>query len=393
MVQEVVGQRHGDRFYPHVSGVARSYNFYALGHAKPENGVINLALGLGKTVVDGGRSWTYCPAFPKAKPPYGSTKELLSQTQAQFWSVNMGKPPTYDPVRETEYLLEGDLRHAEEDGVLRHLASTYDPQSDRIIMGIGRPGPRVLDFSPLLELGDIPLNDLLRNLLSVCQEALNNPVEIEFAVNFGQAAGASARFGFLQVRPMLVSKERVEVSEHELCGDNVLVASEQVLGNGQIDSITDIVYVRPDVFSAKESWLIAAELDEMNRLLLEADRPYLLVVIGRLGSVDPWLGIPVKWGQVSGAKVVVEAATPEMNVDMSQGSHFFHNITCLRILYFSSGRGERHPVKWEWLDTQKVVRESRFVRHVALDSPLHIKADGNTGMGVICHERSDQVGD
>ncbi len=393
MIQEVVGCRHGDRFYPHLSGVARSHNFYTLGHARPEHGVISLALGLGKTVVDGGRTWTYCPAFPKAKPPFGSTKELLSQTQTRFWSVNMGRPPTYDPARETEYLLEGDLRHAEEDGVLRYLASTYDPQSDRIIMGTGRPGPRVLDFGPLLAIGDIPLNGMLRSLLAVCEESLRNAVEIEFAVNLGRGPGERARLGFLQVRPMLVSKERVTVQEHELHEDTVLVASEQVLGNGQIDSIADIVYVRRDVFSAKDTWLIAAELDDMNRLLLEAGRPYLLVVIGRLGTVDPWLGIPVKWGQVSGAKVVVEAATPEMNVDMSQGSHFFHNITCLRILYFSAGRGERRAVDWEWLEARDAVHESRYVRHVMLDKPLHIKVDGSTGWGVIYHERSNQVGD
>jgi hypothetical protein len=389
IIQEVVGLRHGDRFYPNVSGVARSYNFYALGHARPEKGVVSLALGLGKTIVDGGRSWTYCPSHPKAKPPFGSTKELLNQTQTQFWSVNMAKPPTYDPIQETEYLFEGNLRHAEEDGVLREVASTYDPQSDRVTMGIGPPGPRVLNFAPLLELNDIPLNALVRDLLAICEEALGNPVEIEFAVNFGQSGKCPARFGFLQVRPMFVSKDVVEVSEQELSGDQILVASEQVLGNGHVESVQDVVYVKPDAFSAKDTWLIAAELDEMNRHLLEANRPYLLVVIGRLGTSDPWLGIPVKWGQVSGAKVVVEASSSGMNVDMSQGSHFFHNVTCLRILYFSADKTGRYPVEWEWLEKQKGVRESQFVRHVVLDEPLHIKVDGKRCRGVISHERAN----
>jgi hypothetical protein len=391
MIQEVVGLRHGDRFYPNLSGVARSHNFYAFGNAKPENGVVSLALGLGKTIVDGGRAWTFCPAYPKAKPPYGSTKELLTQTQIEFWSVNMGKPPTYDPIQETEYLFEGDLSHAEEDGVLRELASTYNAQSDRITIGTGSPGPRVLNFAPILELSDIHLNDLVKGLLEVCENALGNPVEIEFAVNFGESAPRRARFGFLQVRPMYVSDDHVEVPEEELQGDRTVVASEHVLGNGESSVIKDIVYVKPDAFSAKDTWLIAAELEEMNRELLKAGRPYLLVVLGRLGTSDPWLGIPVKWGQVSGAKVVVEASSTGMNVDMSQGSHFFHNVTCLRILYFSTDKTERYPVNWEWLERQKEVRDLRFVRHVALGEPLHVKVDGQSCRGVILSERRDTI--
>jgi len=393
MIQEVMGLRHGDRFYPNISGVARSHNFYAFGNARPENGVVSLALGLGKSIVDGGRTWTYCPAYPQAKPPFGSIKELLTETQTQFWSVNMGKPPTYDPVQETEYLFEGNLGHAEEDGVLREIASTYDSQSDRITMGTGSPGPRVLNFAPILELDDIPLNDMVRKLLSACENALGNPVEIEFAVNLDPDAGRSARFGFLQVRPMFVSDDRIEIEEKELCGDHVLIASKQVLGNGQLDTIKDIVYVKPDAFSAKDTWLIAAELDEMNRRLLEAELPYLLVVIGRLGTSDPWLGIPVNWGQVSGAKVVIEASSSGMNVDMSQGSHFFHNVTCLRVLYFSMDNTGQYPLKWEYLTRQKEIHDSRFVRHVALSEPLHVKVDGKSSWGVICHGRADAGSD
>jgi len=389
IIQEVVGLRRGDRFYPNVSGVARSYNFYALGHAGPEDGVVSLALGLGKTIVDGGRSWTFCPSHPKAKPPFGSTKELLNQTQTQFWSVNMGKPPRYDPIQETEYLFEGNLRHAEDDGVLREVASTYDPQSDRITLGIGSPGPRVLDFAPLLELNRFPLTGLVQDLLSKCEEALGNPVEIEFAVDFCDDGRSRARFGFLQVRPMLVSKDAVEVNEQELFGDRVLLASEEVLGNGCLESIRDVVYVKPETFSAKDTWLIASELEEMNRRLLESGQPYLLLVFGRLGTCDPWLGIPVNWGQVSGAKVVVEASTTGMNVDMSQGSHFFHNLTCLRILYFSADKTGKYPIKWEWLESQRGVHESQYVRHVELDEPLYIKVDGKHCRGVISHERAN----
>jgi hypothetical protein len=393
MIQEVVGLRRGDRFYPNISGVGRSHNFYSLGYAKPEDGVVSLALGLGKTIVEGGRTWTYCPAYPKAKPPYGSMKELLTQTQTQYWSVNMGKPPSYDPTQEAEYLFQGDLGHAEEDGVLKDLASTYDPQSDRLTLGAGAPGARVLNFSPLLELNEIPLNDVVRKLLAACEGDIGNPVEIEFAVNLGQNAGDHARFGLLQVRPMFVSDDRVEIDGRELVGSRVIVASEQVLGNGQLNNIKDIVYVKPDAFSGKDTWLIASELDDMNRQLVASGRPYLLVVFGRLGTSDPWLGIPVRWGQVSGAKVVVEASSSGMSVEMSQGSHFFHNVNCLRILYFSADKTGQYPVNWEWLECQKEVQESQFVRHVALDKPLHVKVDGRSGRGVICCEGADTVSD
>jgi hypothetical protein len=388
MIQKVVGLRHGDRFYPNLSGVARSYNFYALGHARPESGVVSLALGLGKTVVDGGRAWTYCPAHPKARPPFGSTKEYLSQTQTEFWAVNMGKLPSYDPIQETEYLFSGNLGDAEHDGVLRELASTYDPQSDRIILGTGVTGPRVLNFAPILELDEIPLNELLGALLSACEKTVGGPVEIEFAVNI-PPRGGTGRFGFLQVRPMFVSRDQVDVAAEELRGEQVLVASEQVLGNGRLAGLRDLVYVKPGVFEARNTWHIAAELDELNRTLLQAGRPYALVVLGRLGTSDPWLGIPVRWGQVSGARVVVEAVSPGMNVDMSQGSHFFHNVTCLKVLYFSVDRGGRYPVDWDWLEAQRPAADLQFVRHVELNEPLQVKVDGRNGRGVILHGEPD----
>ncbi len=392
LIQEVVGLRHGDRYYPNISGVARSCNFYSLGCAKPEDGVVSLALGLGKTIVDGGRVWTYCPVYPKAKPPFGSIKELLTQTQIQFWCVNMGKPPSRDPLRETEYLFPGDLRHADQDDVLRELASTFDPQTERMSMGTATPGARVLNFSPILDLDEIPLNNLVRELLNICENDFENPVEIEFAANIPRVPSENVRLGLLQVRPMLVSEDIVEITESELGGDDVFIASEHVLGNGQRDDITDVVYVKPETFLAKDTWLIAAELDEINRQLLGTGRPYLLVVLGRLGTSDPWLGIPVNWGQVSGARVVVEASSTEMNVDMSQGSHFFHNVNCLGILYFSADKTGEYPVNWSWLANQNVIRDLRFVRHVSLDRPLSVKVDGNSCRGVICCERTDAVG-
>ncbi len=386
IIQEVVGLRHGDRFYPNLSGVARSYNFYSVGRSRPENGVVSLALGLGKTIVDGGKCWTYSPEYPNISPPYSSPAELMKQTQTEFWAVNMGKPPAYDPIRETEYLLPLDLYDAETDGTLSNLASVYDVQSDRVSIGLMREGPRVLNFAGVLVLKEIPLNDVVRRLLSVAQEALGSAVEIEFAVTFNPH-----RVGFLQVRPMVVSSDEVNIAENELHGENNLVASRSVLGNGIIETIRDIVYVRPERFEAKDTPHIAGELEVINRRLLDEGKPYLLIGFGRWGSSDPWLGIPVTWGQVCGAKVIVEATRPTMDVELSQGAHFFHNLSSFQVSYFCVPYSGEFGIDWEWLNSQKNEEETRLVRHVVVPAPLHVRVDGRTGVGVISICRSEGV--
>ncbi len=199
IIQKIVGRRNYSRFYPELSGVARSYNYYPLRPAGPEDGVVNLALGLGKTIVDGGISWTYSPAYPKIEPPFGSVKELINGTQTEYWTVNMGKQLEYDPINETEYLLLDNIVTAETDGSLRYLSSTYNQQSGRLTVGTGFKGPRALTFAPLLVLQELPLNQLIVKLLSICEQALNTPVEIEFAMTFDPNL-----FGFLQVRSMVI---------------------------------------------------------------------------------------------------------------------------------------------------------------------------------------------
>lgn len=383
IIQEVVGLRYGDVFYPDISGVGRSYNFYPMGRAKPEEGVVNLALGLGKTIVDGGTSWTYSPAHPKAQPPYGSLNELLKMSQNKFWAVNMGKVPAYDPIRETEYMLELDLNEAEEDETLELAASTYDASSDSIKMGTVSKGPRLLNFAPLLTLNVIPFNAILKDLLKLCQESIDTPVEIEFAATIEKDNSDKARFGFLQVRPMVVSNEEVVISEEELFSADTLLSSDHALGNGSVESISDIVYVKPGSFDAKHSTKIAEELEIVNKSLTGKKTQYLLIGFGRWGSSDPWLGIPVNWGQISGAKVIAESMLENMNVELSQGSHFFHNITSFRVLYFSLPFTGSFKIDWNWLEQKETVYETDFVKHVKLSSPLHIKVDGRTGRGVI----------
>jgi hypothetical protein len=384
VIQEVVGRRFGDRYYPHLSGVCRSYNFYPTARAKPDEGVVNLALGLGKTIVDGGVTWSFAPPRPHIAPPFGSVRDQMKSTQSRFWAVNMGKPPAYDPIAETEYLVEASLTDAETDGTLDLLASTYDAASDRLTPGVGVDGPRVINFAPLLELREYGLNDVVRKMLAAGEDAVGAPVEIEFAVTLPPGPEPSrARLGFLQVRPMVVSDAEVAISDEDLAAANLLAASTRVLGNGVDSSIADIVYVRPEPFESRHTRAIAQQLEPLNSALLAQRRPYLLIGFGRWGSSDPWLGIPVDWGGICGARAIIEATLPDMIVEMSQGSHFFHNLSSFEVSYFMISHHDRPGIDWAWLDRQPVVAETEFVRHVRLDRPLEVRVDGRTGRGVI----------
>jgi hypothetical protein len=390
IIQEVVGRRHGDRFYPDLSGVGRSYNFYAFAPARPTDGVVSLALGLGKTIVDGGITWTYSPSYPHKPPPFASVSDMLHGTQNEFWAVNMGKPPAYDPISEVEYLQCATLKDAECDGTLRFVASTYDAGRDRIVPGTGSNGARILNFAPLLQLEQFPLNNLIRALLAEAEVALQAKVEIEFAVTIEEFRDQPARFrlGFLQVRPMVVSSEVVNVTVADLAASAAIVASDMVMGNGVQTGIEDIVFVRPESFSVVQTPRIAEQLGSLNRKLADAHRPYLLIGIGRWGSSHPSLGIPVDWSQIAGARTIVEATLPEMNVELSQGSHFFHNLSSFRANYFMVGHSGPHPINWGWLNQQAVVGETEFVRHVRLCSPLTIRVDGRTARGVVLADDS-----
>ncbi len=383
IIQEVVGLRHWDRYYPDISGVGRSFNFYPTSHAKPEDGVIDLALGLGKTIVDGGMAWTYSPAYPKSVPPYNSINDLLKQTQTSFWAINMGKPPEYDPIRETEYMVQGSLKDAELDGTLDLVASTYVPDRDRIVPGTGPKGPRLINFGPILQGNQIKLNQLVKDILETCGQTADTPVEIEFALTYDKKANPSSRLGLLQMRPMVVTDARVDIDPEEMTADNVLVASDKIMGNGTRNDLVNIVYVKPDIFSPKNSMQIANELETLNRVLANEDRHYLLIGFGRWGSSDPWLGIGVNWGQISMARVIVESTLPNMNVDLSQGSHFFHNITSFQIFYFSVHHAGKYEIDWNWLEKQRIISQTEFVKHVRLEKPLNIKVDGRSGRGVI----------
>jgi hypothetical protein len=385
IIQEVVGDRHHDRFYPDVSGVARSYSYYPLPGSTPEDGMASLALGLGKTVVDGETSWIYTPGRPGAPAPMASARAYLDETQTSFWAVNMGVA-VYDPVRETEYLVRASLADAEADGTLQHIASTYDASSDCIRPGLGPPGPRVIDFGLLLKYKTLALNDGICSMMAASRERMGCEVEIEFAAQLARPPDRSrTRVGFLQLRPMVHVGSQAMVDVGDLADDRVIVASEQSLGNGLVEHLRDIVFVKPDVFEPAHTRRVAEEVGMLNRALLERGDEYVLIGFGRWGTADTWLGIPVEWAQISAARVVVETAIASLRPEMSQGSHFFHNLIGAHTLYLSVPFSAQPAVNWKWLLDQDTIQEAEFVRHVRAKRPLSIRVDGRSGRGVIVH--------
>jgi hypothetical protein len=377
VIQEVVGEPHGPRYYPDVAGVARSYNFYPVGAAQPDEGVVDLALGLGKTVVDGGRTWTYSPAHPRARPPFASAAETAKLTQSDFWAVRL-VPGPWDPADENEHLVRAGLREAEADGTLGASASTYDAARDRLVPGLASTGPRVLDFAPLLSWGEPPLNDALRALLGVFAARAGAPVEIEFALTWARA-GRPARLGFLQVREMAVARGDATLRPDDLAAPEVVVASERVMGHGLRTGLEDVVFIDPERFELARTSAIAVEVERCNRTLIESGRPYVLIGFGRWGSSDPWLGVPVTWPQIAGAAVIVEATTSSLRAEPSQGAHFFHNLLGFHVAYLSVPEDGR--LDWDYLRSLPRVSSGTHVVHARVPGGLVAEIDGRHRLG------------
>jgi hypothetical protein len=389
VIQPVVGKIHQDSFYPDFSGVARSYNYYPVGQAKPEDGVVNVALGLGKTVVDGGVSLRFTPAFAGILPQFTSIKEMFNFSQRDFYAIAMRHAASIAFLEEDQYLVKFGLERAERDGILQYLASTYSRENDAVYDGVSFPGPRIINFAHILKNEIFPLAKIVIDLLKLSSEAMNCAVEAEFAVTLDAENVFPAQFSILQVRPLVVQDELVKVELDDRKKEFAFCYSDRVLGNGVSQTVRDIVFVKPSAFDAAQSPQIAVEVDKLNSRLREGSIPYLLIGPGRWGSTDPWLGIPVKWSQISGVKVVVEASLPNMNVDPSQGSHFFQNMTSLRIGYFTVPLDRAHGfIDWPWLEALPPVSETPFLKHVRLAEPLTVMIDGRKSQGVILKPQS-----
>jgi len=334
ILQQVVGSFFGTRYYPDFSGVARSRNFYPVPPMTFEDGVAAVALGLGRTVVDGGKCLTFCPKYPAHLVQFSSVEDVLSESQTDFWALSVNHAPEQtEPAGLREVRFGLDV--AESDGTLEAVGSTYSADNDRITDGLGRPGVRLVTFAPVLNYGVFPLAGLLDELIHDGEHAFGQPVEIEFAVRLARQAGERAEFGFLQIRPLALSRETEELQMENVEREQLVAQSNKVLGNGRVGNLQDVVVVDSQRFERGQSQEVARQVAYFNAKLAAENRPYLLVGVGRWGSNDPWLGIPVEWDEISGARVIVEAGFRDFRVTPSQGSHFFQNLSAFQVGYFT----------------------------------------------------------
>ena len=384
VVQKVVGATHADRFYPDFSGVVRSRNFYPMGHITVADGFAAVALGLGRSVVSGGKCLTFSPRHPQHLVQFSSVEDVLANSQTEFWALELdhaGESP--DPItalREVSFA----LKVAESDGTLQMLASTYSLDNHAVYDGLSRPGARIVSFAPILKHGRFPLPQILDRLMTTGEAALGRPVEIEFAVRLPQSDGELAEFGFLQLRPLVLSREGDDVRLDDVAAENLVCQSSMVLGHGRIQDVFDVIVVDSHRFERARSRDVAQSVAHFNAQLCSQSRPYLLIGVGRWGSTDPWLGIPVAWDQISGARVIVESGFDDFRVAPSQGSHFFQNLTAFQIGYFTvnpdAGEGF---IDWQWLQEQPALDEHECVRHLRFDSPVVVMMNGKISRGLI----------
>ena len=384
VLQEVVGNQYNDHFYPTLSGVARSLNFYPIGNEKAEDGIANIALGLGKYIVDGGQTLRFSPRHPHNILQMSTVDFALRETQTRYYALDLKNMTTQFSVDDSFNLLRLNLKDADADGALKYIVSTYDPYDQIIRDGYYPGGRKILSFVNILQHDVFPLADTLTQILHIGQNEMGRPVEIEFAVNINVKDPSKATFYLLQIRPIVDNKEVMDEDLTLVEQQDTLLSSTSVLGHGLVTDVQDVVYVKTGAFSSSNNQLIAYEIEKINRQFTAEGKGYVLVGPGRWGSSDSWLGIPVKWPHISNARVIVECGLENYRVDPSQGTHFFQNLTSFGVGYFTV-----NPFKGDgWFDesflnAQPAVQETDFVRHVRFEKPIVIKMDGKRSLGVV----------
>ena len=384
ILQEVVGNQYGNRYYPSMSGVARSLNFYPIGDERAEEGTVNLALGLGKYIVDGGMTLRFSPYHPNQILQLSEMEIALRETQTRFYALDLGNGGHNFSIDDGFNLLKLPVKEAEKDGALNYIASTYDPYDQVIRDGLYPGGRKVITFANILQHDVFPLPRLLQMALKYGQEEMRRPVEIEFAANLSHEKDKTGNFYLLQIRPIVDAKEVLDEDLAALSDDALLLRSNNSLGHGVMNDICDVVYVKTANWSASRNPQIAGEIEKLNQQFLDEGRNYILVGPGRWGSSDPWLGIPVKWPHISAARVIVEAGLTNYRVDPSQGTHFFQNLTSFGVGYFTInaylGDGIYNE---EFLNAQPALHETDYLRHVRFQQPAVVKMDGKKKRGVV----------
>ena len=384
VLQEVVGSRYNDHFYPTMSGVARSLNFYPIGNEKAEDGIANIALGLGKYIVDGGQTLRFSPRHPHSILQMFTMVFALRETQTRFYALDLKNMAEAFSVDDAFNLVKLGLKDADAEGSLKYIVSTYDPYDQIIRDGYYPGGRKILSFVNILQHDVFPLADTLDQILRIGQQEMGRPVEIEFAVNMDPSDHTRATFYLLQIRPIVDNKEIMDEDLSLVKNEETILSSTSVLGHGIVGDVQDIIYVKTGAFNSSNNQLIAYEIEKMNRSFTDQEKGYVLVGPGRWGSSDSWLGIPVKWPHISNARVIVECGLENYRVDPSQGTHFFQNLTSFGVGYFTV-----NPFKGDgWFDeaflnAQPAVEETEYLRHVHFDAPITIKMDGKKSLGVV----------
>jgi len=384
VLQEVCGRKYGDHFYPTVSGVARSVNFYPIEPEKPEDGIANIAFGLGKSIVEGSVSLRFSPKYPKKVLQLSSAEMALRETQKEFYALSM-KIEDFSPSPDDAVNLKKlKIRDAEKDNSIKHVASTFDYNNGILRDDISTKGSRVITFANILKYNTFPLADILQKVLKIGQKEMNNPIEIEFAFDLNHSKEKGTVFYLLQIRPIVSSKEVVELHLDNIKQDETIIVSHSALGNGTIQGLYDVVYVKTEAFKAENNGKIVEVIARLNEKFLQENKNYILIGPGRWGSSDSWLGIPVKWAQISAARIIIEAGLDNYRIEPSQGTHFFQNLTSFGVGYFTinpySGDGF---YDYNFLSEQEAVFENEYIRHLQFEKPLIVKIDGQKNLGII----------
>ncbi|WP_035237098.1 PEP/pyruvate-binding domain-containing protein [Desulfobacter vibrioformis] len=393
VLQQITGTRHKNYFYPSISGVAQSYNFYPIAHLKAEEGISYIALGLGKIVMDGGKTLRFCPKYPQFLPQFSMIDDILKNSQKYFYALKMDEFPTRGKIfgiGEDPCLARLNIAEAKDHPAVRMLCSTFNIQDNRIRDRFSDKGFPVLTFANILKYNTFPLADILAEVTALGARWMGTSVEVEFAVDLPvQGVRSRPRFSLLQIRPMGQYKQNFGVNITETDIKNAFCHSTLSLGNGEYKDIRDIVYVDPQTFEADKMPLVAGEINKINAMFNHTGTKYVLIGPGRWGSSDRWLGIPVVWSDISNVGVMVETTIESIKADFSQGSHFFQNITSLGISYITVQDKGNDFIDYDFLSSREPATATRYLKHIRFDRPVRILVDGTTSRAVIMQGLDD----
>ncbi len=384
VMQTVRGSRYGDRFYPTFSGVARSIDFYPIPPERPEDGTASIALGLGKYIVDGGLSLRFSPKYPKKVLQTSNPDMALKETQKHFFALDLNPDHFQTKPDDSTSLIKLRIKEAEKDGSIKAIASTYDFHNHMVRDGYNYDGKKLITFSGILKHNTFPLAEILEKVLKLGEKEMGYPVEIEFVVDLASKENGKIQFNLLQIRPIASRNESIHINPKKIVEKDSLIISNSALGNGIIDDIHDIVYIKPQTFDASKNEATVQMIGEINTKFLSEDKNYILIGPGRWGSADPWLGIPVKWPQISAARLIIESGLENYRIDPSQGTHFFQNLTSFRVGYFTINPFIKDGFyDLDFLDKQEAIFENDIVRQIRFKEPMKIMIDGKQNIGVV----------